>query len=171
MVLYVGNTKPHKNVGLLFKALTKVDSDIQLVTVGLPEQYVAYACQGYGVNPCRVTTRNAVSESELRSLYLEADCLALPSSIEGFGLPALEAMALGTPTVYVCDAVEEVVGSLGYRIWDADGVDEYAAGIEAAVGSQPAEARQALALRATLFSWDSCAKIAMSQVQGLRGAA
>ena len=53
-------------------------------------------------------------ETELPALYANAELFVLPSFDEGFGLPALEAMACGTPVI-VSDrgALPEVVGDAG----------------------------------------------------------
>ena len=52
-----------------------------------------------------------VGDAELKSLYANAECLALPSLHEGFGLPALEAMAAGTPVVAAnTGALPEITG-------------------------------------------------------------
>jgi glycosyltransferase involved in cell wall biosynthesis len=52
-----------------------------------------------------------VTDSELRALYEHAICLVFPSLYEGFGLPALEAMACGCPAVVTnTSSLPEVCG-------------------------------------------------------------
>ena len=58
--------------------------------------------------------RGFVSNETLRALYQNAAALAMPSLIEGFGLPVLEAMTAGTPVVASdCSSLPEVVGDAG----------------------------------------------------------
>ena len=58
-----------------------------------------------------MTLTGAVSDDELAAIYTGAHALVFPSDDEGFGLPAVEALACGTPVV-ACDvpALREVLG-------------------------------------------------------------
>ena len=56
-------------------------------------------------------------EEELAALYLGAACLVYPSRWEGFGLPPLEAMSLGTPVIAsVYSSLPEVLGQAAYYV-------------------------------------------------------
>jgi alpha-1,3-rhamnosyl/mannosyltransferase len=58
-----------------------------------------------------IVKRPFLEDTALQAAYQEARALILPSEIEGFGLPALEAYYLGTPVCYVKDtSVEEILG-------------------------------------------------------------
>jgi glycosyltransferase involved in cell wall biosynthesis len=62
----------------------------------------------------RIRFMNYVSEVDLPGLYAHAELLVLPSFDEGFGLPAIEAMACGTPVIVSNGgALPEVVGDAG----------------------------------------------------------
>jgi glycosyltransferase involved in cell wall biosynthesis len=90
--------------------------------------------------------RGWVEAPELAALYRGAEVLLLPSRFEGFGMPALEAMASGTPVVVSEDpALREVVG------------DAAAPTISAALEQRDVWRRKGLE-RARLFSWDETAR-------------
>lgn len=96
--LYVGNAYPHKNLNRLLQALSSLISQypkIFLVLVGKEDYFyekLKEKVRKMGlVN--NVTFYGEAKDEELHSLYRNAKALVLPSLMEGFGLPALEAMA------------------------------------------------------------------------------
>jgi glycosyltransferase involved in cell wall biosynthesis len=131
-VLYVGTEQPRKNLRTLLQALRRVKErrggrGVKLVKVG-----VAGGCE----DKFRERTRRAVDElglggdvhfagriedDELPRWYSHAECLVLPSLYEGFGNPALEAMACGCPVI-VSDipALTEVVDGAGLSVPPCD---------------------------------------------------
>ena len=73
-----------------------------------------------GVTSC-VSFCDQVDTSELVRLYRTATLLAVPSTYEGFGLPAAEAMSCGSPVVSTtAGALPEVVGDAGILVPPAD---------------------------------------------------
>ncbi|HZL05893.1 MAG TPA: glycosyltransferase [Coriobacteriia bacterium] len=151
-VLFVGNAKPHKNLRLVVGALHHLPRDLRLETVGVSAGTVARLCEALGVDARRVTTHRAVGDAHLRRLYLNAACVALPSTYEGFGLAALEGMAVGVATAYVCDAVAEVVDQLGERAQDSRDARAYADTMLRAASIDP-QRRRSLVQRAQLYAW------------------
>ena len=113
VVLCVAQKRPYKNLGSLIRAIAELDPPARLVLAGAPtahEQELKTLATELGVSD-RVSFRGWVSEDELETLYREARCFVLPSLIEGFGLPVLEAMARGVPVA--CSnrpALPEVAG-------------------------------------------------------------
>jgi glycosyltransferase involved in cell wall biosynthesis len=89
--LFVGNARPHKNLGRLLEAFARVPAPYELVVVGrLFDQPAA--------GP-RVRFAGSVDHDTLRAFYAHAAALVVPSLYEGFGLPPLEAMASGIPAL------------------------------------------------------------------------
>jgi len=86
--------------------------------------------------------------------------MVMPSFIEGFGLPALERMACGTPVVCSRAAsLPEVAGNAA-QYFEPTSVEDLAAAIERVLNSEErqAELRQKGLGRAKLFSWEECAR-------------
>jgi glycosyltransferase involved in cell wall biosynthesis len=85
----------------------------------------------------RVRMAGYVSDAQLRWLYRNATGFVLPSLLEGFGLPALEASLYGLiPIVSKDSALNEAVGGLGLAV-DADDVDEIAAAMRHLIDLDP----------------------------------
>jgi glycosyltransferase involved in cell wall biosynthesis len=103
-LLYVGNVKPNKNLGLLLRAFSKVMDFVPYRLVlagrirgfGTNDDAVVHQAEAMGK---RVRFAGEVSDAELMQLYAGASASVLPSLYEGFGLPVLEAMRLGCPVV------------------------------------------------------------------------
>jgi len=111
-LLYVGAWKSHKNLRRLLEASAKVrqSTDIQLVLVGkidhdepkLIEKIESInnsALSSQLSVPIVLTGAIDINSGELPALYSGAAVYIMPSLLEGFGWPPLEAMACGTPVV------------------------------------------------------------------------
>lgn len=94
-------------------------------------------------------------------LYAESTLAVVPSLYEGFGLPAVEAMACGVPLISSDGgALAEVVGEAGVVVPAGD-VDALARAIDGLLGDQKARDELGRAARARVeahFSWDVCAR-------------
>lgn len=109
-LLYVGNAKPHKNLPCLvsaFHTLQEARPGLELVLVG-DRQLRRFE------DPRGIRVRCEVADEELVAWYSAAEALVLPSFNEGFGLPAVEAMACGLPVVASrIETLTEVLGTCG----------------------------------------------------------
>jgi len=111
-ILFVGNVKPHKNLQNLVIALSKLCSatfaDLKLVIVGKKEGFITGdTTLKKLIEDLHLTQRviftGFVENEHLPVIYAYAKVFVFPSLYEGFGLPPLEAMAAGCPTI-VSDA-------------------------------------------------------------------
>jgi glycosyltransferase involved in cell wall biosynthesis len=99
VVLCVAQKRPYKNLASLIHALPGLEEEAVLVLPGSStdhEQELRDLAAELEVSS-RVRFLDWVSEDELEALYRAATCVVLPSLVEGFGLPVLEAMARGVP--------------------------------------------------------------------------
>ncbi len=114
--LHVGTNKPHKNLERLMEAWSEVRglevSSCGLVFAGAHDRSifnVREAARNLGFDDVRCL--GPVDEDDLPALYSGAALFVLPSLVEGFGLPVLEAMACGTPVACGrCSSLPEVAG-------------------------------------------------------------
>jgi glycosyltransferase involved in cell wall biosynthesis len=119
-VLFVGNTDdPKKGARYLLQALTLLPEKVNLTIVdegGPAKTYAPDLVQKLGIFG-RVTFTGKLSPENLRREYHSAQVTVVPSLYEGFGLPAAESMACGTPVVATsAGALPEVVGEDGAGI-------------------------------------------------------
>jgi glycosyltransferase involved in cell wall biosynthesis len=157
-VLAVGAADRRKNLELLERAMPHVIAarpETTLVLAGPrrdPQTPIPDA-------PWRQTL-GFVSEEELAALYRGASTLVMPSTYEGFGLPVLEAMHLGTPVICArASSLPEVAGDAAALIDPDD--DVALASIILRVMSDDrlnASMRKASAAQAARFSWDETAR-------------
>ncbi|HON80464.1 MAG TPA: glycosyltransferase family 4 protein, partial [Spirochaetota bacterium] len=127
-LLFVGNTEDHKKgLRYLFEAMTMLPEKITLTIVdeGPPKRLSAFEMiQNYNLEH-RVTFTGKVDMGTLVHLYSTKTLLVMSSLHEGFGLPAAEAMACGTPVVTTtAGALKEVVahGECGLMVPPKDPV-------------------------------------------------
>ncbi|MDM0043333.1 glycosyltransferase family 1 protein [Variovorax dokdonensis] len=124
-VLALANLQPHKNIAMLLQAFeSQALANVTLALFG-PAKREDFERQGHVVPP-NVRFLGFVSDEQLAGLLKAATALAFPSTTEGFGLPPLEAMLLGCPTIAApCGALPEVCGDA--VLWaDARSPDQWA---------------------------------------------
>jgi len=102
-ILFVGNRKKHKNLSNFIFAFSKIKnkSDIKLVITGSKEKQkndVDILIENLNLKK-HVIEFISPSDEDIMSLYKYAKLFVFPSLFEGFGLPPLEALALGCPVI------------------------------------------------------------------------
>jgi glycosyltransferase involved in cell wall biosynthesis len=160
-LLYIGNRRPHKNLPRLLKAFRSapIGSDVILLCSGMRDGAMNRWIHEAGLDPSAVRFTGEIPEERISDYYRGALAVLVPSLYEGFGLPALEAMACGTPVLAGNRAsLPEVVGDAGLLVDPLD-VAAIADGIGRIL--RDAGLRKELATRglaqASIFSWDATA--------------
>ncbi len=161
-VLGVGAIEPRKDHPTLVRAFEAVAAEVphSLVLAG-PDAWGADALDAVlAASPVadRVVRAGWVDEDTKTALYAGADAFAYPSLAEGFGLPVLEALACGTPTVTTTgSACEEVAGDAALLVAPGD-VAGLADALRTILLGDAARLRDAGPERAASFTWDACAE-------------
>jgi alpha-1,3-rhamnosyl/mannosyltransferase len=149
--LYVGNDKPHKNVDLLVDAFSTMERASLVLPGAAFDRFKSRE---------RVVVTGFVDDTELAALYRGAIALVMPSRDEGFGLPALEAMASGCAVITSnAPALVEITGDAALHVEpDAAALAAAMARIASDESLRAALAARGIA-RAKQFTWTRCADL------------
>ena len=155
-VLQVGRVEARKNQAAAIAAVERLDG-VTLAIAG-PERDAALAASLRASPRCRVLGR--VDQPTLELLYSRALAVVVPSLYEGFGLPALEAMARGKVVVAAsASSLPEVGGDAVLYVDDVNNPEALAKALTDAIGDTELRTRleKAARVRAATFTWDRCA--------------
>jgi glycosyltransferase involved in cell wall biosynthesis len=164
-VLYLGGYDVRKNIETLVGVCRWLGDEWPLVLAGtLPPRHDHFfrdprvLARELGVETA-IHCIGAVSEKDKPALYRQARAFLYPSRYEGFGLPALEALACGVPVVGSnASSIPEIVGPAGILV-DPDDVEGMAGGLLAVLTDDAlrAELAERAVQQAAHFSWATCA--------------
>ena len=161
-ILLLGSRARHKNARLvlgLADALDAMGLDL-LVAGGSAAIFAGDDGEAPGAKLRNVRYLGRVSDDDLALLFSRALCLAFPSFTEGFGLPILEAMALGCPVISSNSAsMPEVCGDAALMA-APDDPSEWIKHFRSLAGSEDLreELRERGRRQAGKFSWSKTAK-------------
>jgi glycosyltransferase involved in cell wall biosynthesis len=162
--LYVGKIQARKNITRLLRSFEylkekrKIEHKLVLVGNGMWESSDLAKAEDRVHDD--VIMAGYVNFTDLPFLYNGADCFVYPSLFEGFGIPPLESMACGVPTVISnTTSLPEIGGDASVYVDPLD-VSSIAGGIEQLLDDSRlhAELGQRGRVRASGFSWDRTAQ-------------
>ena len=173
-VLFVGTLEPRKNVVTLVRAYRQVAPDVPhaLVLTG-PDGWFAAKMDAELARPGpgTVVRTGHVTQDDLDALYRGADAFAYPSAYEGFGLPVLEALARGVPTIASdVPALREVAGDAALFVVPGD-VAELAETLGRVLGDEAlaGDLRTRGPARAAGFTWAATARATLEAYRHVTG--
>jgi glycosyltransferase involved in cell wall biosynthesis len=153
--------EPRKNLRTLLEAFAKVRArrpELELLIAG--------ATEDTGTEGAR--TLGYVADDELAALHRGAEAFVFPSLFEGFGIPVVEAMASGAPTVVSSHpSMDDASGDAAVRV-DPNSAEAIAAGIDQALAGRDSLVARGLAHSAR-FTWRACGEAMLRGYEGARG--
>lgn len=139
--LHVGNVYPHKNSKRLVDAFIHAfkDKEVTLIFVGKKDFFMKRLMEFVkkGKSPNKFIFLDSVDDEQLSGLYTHAKAVVIPSLMEGFGLPAIEAMAAGSLVIASeIPSLREVTG--GNAVFcDPNNIQDIAAKLKAVYDAKP----------------------------------
>ena len=174
-VLYSGGFDERKNVALILAAYGMLREELRhhypLVLAGTvsssQRQEYERVARCHGLNKADVVFTGFLPEEDLIAAYANCSLFVFPSLHEGFGLPALEAMACGAPVIAAdSSSLPEVVG-LSEALFDPLSPGSLSELMDKALTDQDFEAslRENAATKAAQFSWKKSATLALETLR------
>ncbi|NTU66723.1 MAG: glycosyltransferase family 4 protein [Candidatus Moranbacteria bacterium] len=174
-LLHVGAIQPRKNLILLIKAFEilkkeKENNDLKLVLAGEPAWQSEPTIQAIQDSPFSrdIILVGKAGFSDLALIYGGASVFVLPSLYEGFGIPILEALASGVPSVLARNSsIPDVAGDAALY-FENNSVDDLVSkiGVFLSNDALAAELARNGRERANDFSWEKCAERTLEFLKG-----
>ena len=167
-LLLVGSLKPNKNLEVVASALSRAPVPWTVAVAGAADERIF---RGTRQPNTHLKLLGYVPDEDLGALYANADWLLFPSLYEGFGLPALEAMANGCPVIAAnAGALPEVCGdaALYFDPRDPAALAALLAG-PARDDAVRERLRRAAIGRLTHYTWTANARIVLGEILAALG--
>lgn len=156
-LIYMGSFMDYKNVEVLVSAMNQLpDYRLHLLSQISTERKTAL--ETLVADPTRLVFHNGVSEAEYQHLLANSVALVSGSRDEGFGIPLVEAMSIGTPVVVSDIPIFREIGGGAGRFFDQDNPTSFAKTLVELESSEVWQraSRQSV-LQAKKFSWQQSA--------------
>ncbi len=165
--VFVSSIRPHKNLTTLLDAFVlRPEYDLIIVTSDTDE---AAALIGARSLADRVSVESGLSDDDLAALYRGSAGSVVPSLIEGFGLPPLEAMSCGVRVAHWqgCGSVAEICGSTAVIVTTATSAPEWATALDSLIAMGPLRADELNTGWWQEHTWDNTAAQVAAAISSL----
>ena len=175
-ILFLGTLQPRKNLERLIEAHSGLETDCKLVIAGMinegrggwMNENIFQAVSGKRLAD-RVIFTGYLPDDELPGLYAGAKAFVLPSLYEGFGIPAIEAMACGTPVVVSqVSSLPEVCGQAAIYIKDPYSMESIREALKKVLTMSLTEKNRRVSLGlewVKRYNWEVAAKVTLEVLE------
>ncbi len=159
-ILALSSPSPHKNIQRLIEAFRRIAAAHPAATLVIAGHLSADVSVPSDLRP-RIELRGYIGRTELAGLYQAARAFIMPSLYEGFGIPVVEAMSVGTPVACSNAAsLPEIAGDAAL-MFDPRSVDDIAAALSRLLDDDDLWEKLGTAGRArsARFTWEESAAV------------
>lgn len=159
-ILYVGHFEKRKNHSPLLRAIAKIDKKLRVMLIGVDngmQKELEALAKELGLE--NVTFRTLNNDKELWNIYRQSRIFAYPSVYEGFGIPLIEALALGIPTVVADVPVFHEVGADLVDFFDPYSPDDIAEKLKARLTDGKTPPYEKVRAHLLKFTWDEIYRV------------
>nr|WP_218847081.1 glycosyltransferase family 1 protein [Psychromicrobium silvestre] len=164
-LVYMGSFMPYKNVETMIRGMAGLpEFTLHLLSRITPERQAELAA--LIPQDARVVFHHGVTDEEYDELVLRATALVTLSKAEGYGLPLVESMTLGTPVVVADTEIFREVGGQAASYVPEDDSEAFATAVRALAEPEEWRRRSAASLqRAAEYSWERSAEALVAMAE------
>jgi glycosyltransferase involved in cell wall biosynthesis len=172
-ILILGTIEPRKNIDIVFKYIEKnpnILDDYKFVFIGRNgwkitfEEKISKLAEK-GMNISKIKHFNYVSEEEKNILLMYAKMLIYPSIYEGFGLPVLEALSVGTPVLTTISSSLPEVGSNYSYYFDPFSIESFSDKFNYIIKNLHKIDKRELIEYSKKFTWENFVEVMISEIK------